>query len=263
MHKHTIRRAVAALTLAGVVGFAASAASASAPTAAAVHAYPNDDQGEGLAPNQVHVKGFYRGETIEYLDLGPVKLAPGNDVDPIWVVTNGTAAQHNVLDTVPGDPAGYTPLWQVTTVTWKAGAHKRTLRSAADIHRAAARGLLTVTTTDTVVNCPVLGFGQPVTHGFFKGERIGYYDLGTLLLAPGNDIDPIWVVTNGTAAQGNIIDNAPPAADYTPLWSVVKVTWNPGVTARTLRSAADVQAAEAAGQVTLVTTDTVVNCPVV
>jgi hypothetical protein len=109
----------------------------------------------------------------------------------------------------------------------------------------------------------VLGFNQPITQGYLKGKGVGYYDLGPLKLAPGNDIDPIWVVTNGTAAQGNIIDNAPPAADYTPLWGVVKVTWNAGATPRTLTSAAAVDAAVAAGEATLATTDVVVNCPVV
>jgi hypothetical protein len=217
----------------------------------------------GLAPNQAHTTGFYRGNRVEYLDLGPVKLAPGNDVDPIWVVTNGTAAQRNILDTVPGDPAGYTPLWQVTKVTWKSGVRARTLTSAKAVAKAAAKGWVTVETTDTVVNCPVLGFDQPITHGFIKGEPIGYYDLGPLKLAPGNDIDPIWVVTNGTADQANILDNAPPAADYTPLWAVVKVTWKDGVTPTTLKSAAAVDAAVAAGNVTLSTTDVVVNCPIV
>jgi hypothetical protein len=216
-----------------------------------------------LAPNQAHTVGFYRGHRIEYLDLGPVQLAPGNDVDPIWVVTNGTADQRNILDVVPGDPAGYTPLWQVTKVTWKAGVRPRTLTSAKAVAKAAARGWVTIETTDVVVNCPILGFDQPLTHGFLKGHDVAYYDLGPLLLAPGNDIDPIWVVTNGTADQANVIDNAPPAADYTPLWGVVTVTWHAGVAPRTLTSADAVSQAEAAGEVTLATTSIVVNCPVV
>jgi hypothetical protein len=40
------------------------------------------------------------------------------------------------------------------------------------------------------------------------------------------------------------------------------VTWAPGVTPRTLRSAAEVEAALAADEVTIEHTDTVVNCPV-
>jgi hypothetical protein len=270
------RGVIRGLALAGVLGMAAgaallpAAASASpsprsASSAAASDSHDDDILGnpEGLAPNQKHVIGYYRGQRVAYLDFGPVKVAPGNDIDPIWVVTNGTKAQSNIIDTVPGDPAGYTPLWQVEKVTWKAGVKPRTLKSRKAIEAAVAKGWVTIEKTDIVVNCPVLGFNQPITRGFIKGRRVGYYDLGPLKLAPGNDIDPIWVVTNGTAAQGNIIDNAPPAADYTPLWGVVKVTWAEGVTPRTLKSADAVNAAVAAHQATLENTDIVVNCPVV
>jgi hypothetical protein len=122
---------VVAPTLAG-----ASTGGDSSSSQAASHDNDGDDGGgsllghpRGLAPNQVHTSGFYRGHRVEYLDFGPIKVAPGNDIDPIWVVTNGTAKQRNIIDTVPGDPAGYTPLWQVTKITWKDGVKARTLTS--------------------------------------------------------------------------------------------------------------------------------------
>jgi hypothetical protein len=99
--------------------------------------------------------GFYRGQTIEYLDLGPVKLAPGNKTAPIWVVANGPDAQLNVVDTVPGR-RDYSPLWAVRMVTWKDGVAPRLLTSAAAIRRAAARGDVTIQAAPVVVNCPVL-----------------------------------------------------------------------------------------------------------
>ena len=46
--------------------------------------------------------GFYRGDVVSYLDFGPVKLARGNRVAPIWVVTNGVEAQRNIVGTLPG-----------------------------------------------------------------------------------------------------------------------------------------------------------------
>jgi hypothetical protein len=274
------RGVIRGLALAGALGMAAGVAllptiasaspsirsQDSATTVSADAAEHDDDilgNPEGLAPNQKHVIGYYRGHRVAYLDLGVLNVAPGNDIDPIWVVTNGTKAQSNIIDTVPGDPAGYTPLWQVEKVTWKAGVKPRTLTSRKAVEAAVAKGWVTIEKTNIIVNCPVLGFNQPIVQGYLKGRRVGYYDLGPLKLAPSNDIDPIWVVTNGTAAQGNIIDNAPPAADYTPLWAVVKVTWSAGVTQRTLTSADAVNAAVAAHQVTLETTDIVVNCPVV
>ncbi|HXG76630.1 MAG TPA: hypothetical protein VNJ53_08675 [Gaiellaceae bacterium] len=99
--------------------------------------------------------GFYRGQVVSYLDLGPVKLRPGNRVAPIWVFTNGDAAQRNVVDTVPGR-RDYTPLWAVRMVTWSEDASPRVLRSAAAIRAAERAGQLTVRAAPIVVNCPVL-----------------------------------------------------------------------------------------------------------
>ena len=99
--------------------------------------------------------GFYRGQVVSYLDFGPVKLKPGNRVAPIWAFTNGDEGQRNVVDTVPGQK-GYTPLWAVRTVTWKAGASVRVLRSAAALRAAANAGEVTIAAQPIVVNCPVL-----------------------------------------------------------------------------------------------------------
>jgi hypothetical protein len=99
--------------------------------------------------------GFYRGDVISYLDFGPVKLARGNKVAPIWVVTNGPEAQRNIIDTVPGR-RDYTPLWAVRMVTWKSGVQARVLRSAAAVRSAQRSGAVSVKAAPVVVNCPVL-----------------------------------------------------------------------------------------------------------
>jgi hypothetical protein len=99
--------------------------------------------------------GFYRGQVISYLDFGPVKLAKGNKVAPIWVVTNGVDAQRNIIDTVPGR-GDYTPLWAVRMVTWKDGATARVLRSKSAVDAAVRSGQATVKAMPIVVNCPVL-----------------------------------------------------------------------------------------------------------
>jgi hypothetical protein len=90
-------------------------------------------------------------------------------------VTNGAAGQHNIVDTVPGQN-NYSPLWRVTTVTWKAGVKPRILKSAAQVHQAEAAGDVAIKQTATVVNCPVLGFGQKRITGFSNGHTIHYYD---------------------------------------------------------------------------------------
>ena len=52
-------------------------------------------------------------------------------------------------------------------------------------------------------------------------------------------------------------------ANYSPFWRVNLVTWQSGHTPRTLKSEADVLAAQAAGEVTIQATNIVINCPVV
>jgi hypothetical protein len=104
---------------------------------------------------QSATEGFYRGQTIEYLDFGPVKLKPGNKLAPIWSVTNGVEDQYNIVDVAPGQ-TGYTPLWEVTLVTWKSSATPRKLTSAAAVRKALAAGEVTTKKPGIVVNCPVI-----------------------------------------------------------------------------------------------------------
>jgi hypothetical protein len=231
------------------------------PAPAAPTGAPDGDI-QHFLDEQTITKGFFRGRRVEYIDLGVVKLARGNRVAPIWAVTNGTKAQRNIIDIVPGRE-GYTPLWRVTKVTWKAGVKPRTLKSAAAVRAAVKAGDVRLAKTTTVVNCPVLGFDQPETVGFYKGQMVAYLDLGPVKLKQGNTVAPIFAFTNGTADQRNVIDVVPGDDGYTPLWEVNMVTWAVGVAPRTLRSASEVQAAIAAGEATVAQPGIVVNCPVV
>ena len=92
--------------------------------------------------------------------------------------------------------------------------------------------------------------------------------LANVLSANPSGVDDIYVFTNFT--QSNIVPSAPtPAgpgntnAQYSPLWQVSTVTWADPKQAHTLRSEAEVLAAEAARLVTLAKTSIVVNCPIV
>jgi hypothetical protein len=113
------------------------------------------DNGKITRFAQAETLGYYRGQTVAYLDLGPVKLAAGNKTAPIWVFTNGADGQRNIIDTVPGR-TDYTPLWSVRMVTWKEDATPRIVRAAADVRKAVADGEATVAVAPVVVNCPVL-----------------------------------------------------------------------------------------------------------
>jgi len=84
-------------------------------------------------------------------------------------------------------------------------------------------------------------------------------------LPPNTPVRDIYVFTT----QGNVLSATPtPAgpgntnANYSPLWQVSLVSWNPGVTATTLTSAAAVEAAEQAGEVTVSKTPIIVECSV-
>lgn len=137
-----MRKVVALLAVAVVAGVAAAL-----PALAA--------DGPVKTYSQDVTLGFFRGQVVSYLDLGPVKLAARNKVAPIWAFANGHENQRNVIDTVPGR-ADYTPLWAVRMVTWRSGAEPRVLRSAAAIRTAQRAGQVTVRQMPIVVNCPVL-----------------------------------------------------------------------------------------------------------
>jgi hypothetical protein len=252
----TVVRTFLSLLL-GAVALAAAGATTLPSTAAAAPDHTT-------AAKQPVTLGYYDGATVRYYDFGPIKLKPGNKLAPIWTFTNGSPGQRNVIDTVPGQ-ASYSPLWLVNKVTWAAGKTPRTLTSADAVTKAAAAGDVTIVATATVVNCPVLDFGQKRVAGYSGGHVIHYYDLGPVNIAPGNDVVPLYAVTNGVPDQHNITgDTIPPGQTaYPPLWAITKVTWRTGVTPRLLTSYAAIEKAEAAREVALTKTTLIVNCPLV
>jgi hypothetical protein len=244
------------LAAAALAAAAASQSALAAPTSRAVHVAP--------ARKQVAVAGFFRGKPITYFNFGPIKLRPGNKLAPLWAVTNGVAGQQNIVDTVPGQ-AGYSPLWAVRRVTFKAGVKPRLLISKANVFAAVKAGDATIVRTATVVNCPVLGFGQKRVAGYSGGHLVHYLDLGPVKVAPGNPVVPLYTVTNGVPGQKNVTGDtiAPGQTAYPPLWGILEVTWTRAATPRLLTSFAAIEKAKAAGEVTIKRTPLVVNCPLV
>ena len=81
-------------------------------------------------------------------------------------------------------------------------------------------------------------------------------------------VDDIFVFTNFT--QGNVLASAPHPAgptntdpNYSPLWQISEVSWNPGRTARALTSQTDITNAAAAGDVAITRTPIIVECSVI
>ncbi len=126
---------------------------------------------------------------------------------------------------------------------------------------------------------------MPLVTGFYDGYKIYYVNTEAsnlnVAIADGTTFVPqlsiaidvgatadIYAVTNFT--QHNIVDSIPyplgsenADMDYSPLWRVTTVTWNEDADPEELTSEDAVLAARDAGEVTLNTTDIVVNCPVV
>ena len=236
---------------------------AAAASVALAVAHPQGAATPQAAPKKQKVLvGFYKNRTVNYFDYGRIKLRPGNKLAPVWIFANGAKGQRSIVDSVPGNKQ-YSALRKVNTVTWTTDATPRVLRSAAAVRTAESRGDVTIRSTSRVVNAPLLGFGQTRHAGFARGKQIHYYELGTVKVAPGNEVLPIWTFTNGVSGQSNIADVAPGTTAYPPLWAVVEVTWKTGAQRSLVRSFEALQQARKAGAVTLQRTSIVVNCPFV
>ena len=91
-------------------------------------------------------------------------------------------------------------------------------------------------------------------------------NFGTLPNSPA--VDDIFVFTNFT--QGNVLASSPVPAgplntdtNYSPLWQISLVKWNPGRTGRVLTSQRDIETAASAGDVSVTKTPIIVECSVI
>jgi hypothetical protein len=87
--------------------------------------------------------------------------------------------------------------------------------------------------------------------------------------APASMLANVYVFTNGLKGMGplgfapDVFDNPPGSVGYSPLRLLNAVTWLDPAAARELKSAAEVLAAEAAGEVTIEQPGIVINMPFV
>ncbi len=94
----------------------------------------------------------------------------------------------------------------------------------------------------------------------------------SLARAPKEMLASVYVFTNGLSGDGpmgplgfqpDVFDNPPGRSGYSPLRTIVLVTWKDGSSARTLTSAAAVQKAISNGEITTEEPGLVVNMPFV
>ncbi len=92
----------------------------------------------------------------------------------------------------------------------------------------------------------------------------------SLARAPKEMLARVYVFTNGVAGDGplgplgfqpDVFDNPPGHPGYSPLRTIILLTWKDGIAARTLKSAAEVQKALGNDEVTMKEPGVVVNMP--
>jgi len=224
-----------------------------------------------------------------------------SSADQIYLVTNGKdAGRGPVFSSEPGE-SDYTPLWQEVRVTWKDPSKAVALGQDTQITDLAKKGMLTLTKTGIVLNCPIIaplsGSGAMMGSGMSSMGALpptrmlsiftGYYDMhevqylatdtastdeatrdhinaAATLAKSLPSADDLYIVTNGMDAnRGPVFGSQPGEKDYTPLWQEVQVTWKDASKAVALGSDNQIKDLATKGKLTLTKTGTVLNCPII
>ena len=119
--------------------------------------------------------GYYDGhvDTMISTDVSNKAQAAANHINfsstmvtqpasrfPSLYRVSGTAAagQPQVFGSEPGE-GDYSPLWQEITVVWKSGVTPVLLTKDDQVKELASKGMLTMTATPVVLNCPIVKVG--------------------------------------------------------------------------------------------------------
>jgi hypothetical protein len=140
----------------------------------------------------------------------------------------------------------------------------------------------------TKMNVPVT---LPLTRGYVNGFEVFYIstessDKGladhltnfthsrvsfapALKNAPPQSLANIYVFRNGIKGSGplgfqpNVADSQPGDPGYSPLWRINNVEWKQGASPKELKSETDILSAQKNGELTISSSDAIVNCPFV
>jgi hypothetical protein len=194
---------------------------------------------QGLGPD---------GEVIRYYNFDVQPRAPA----PIYALFREgedapVADQLNIVGVVPGDE-GYNDFWRVTKVTVPSDYTANTATSVADLNDAG----YDMTTTDMLVNCPVVPEGSTASmragdadsglvQGWYDGQVVQYFAFKEAALMPRDGqvpVSPIYVTFNTNPGQDgggppsgfvteadsmqnhNVVATLPGDDGYSPLWTV-------------------------------------------
>jgi hypothetical protein len=219
-----------------------------------------------------------RGQVTRYYNFDVQPTTPA----PIYVLVRDgapVAGQLNIVDAVPGDD-GYNDFWRVVMVTVPADYVANSITSLSAIEAAA----FPMTTTEMLVNCPVVPEGSTASRrfggtaaelhrGWYRDQLVHYFTFDERALTGATvPTSPIYVAFDinpdqpgggppsgfrtvpGTAQTHNVVATMPSDAGYSPLWRV-QVYDNAA-----FDSVTDLSSAQAAP---LLGTDVAtVNCPI-
>jgi len=124
------------------------------------------------AAGVITANGWYEGEEIYYIDLGPETDVTERGPNQIYLIGDDRLLQANVVLHIPGEE-GYTPHWNVNVVHTAEGVTVQDILNAGfasdlfddehvlfddveDILGAQAAGLVTIDQPGVVVLCPVI-----------------------------------------------------------------------------------------------------------
>ena len=75
------------------------------------------------------------------------------------VIGKAAPGQLAVFGSQPGEPS-YSPLWDETDITWKAGAKPTLITSDTQIDKLKKQGMVTEKDGGAVLNCPIIKIGS-------------------------------------------------------------------------------------------------------
>ena len=179
---------VAGLVWASLAGCSSAPSAPSAPTAPQAHLPLQQAWFEDQAvlyvttdvsdPQVARAKGANFAPLLAQALQDPAGRAGGRTGATARVYGFVNAGQPSVFASAPG-PVGadngsrsYSPLWQLAEVRWRQADQARELRSEEAVLAAAEQGLLTVTLTRVVLNCPIVAIqGQGALPGVSVDPR--------------------------------------------------------------------------------------------
>jgi hypothetical protein len=121
----------------------------------AFHGY-YDGHKDTYLSTDVSSKAMATAMHINYsASIGKVKKLP----EIYLVIGRAAPGQIAVFGSEPGEPS-YSPLWDETDLTWKAGATPVLIKSDTQINQLEKKGVLTEKDGGAVLNCPIVKVGS-------------------------------------------------------------------------------------------------------